>query len=74
MDGILRGGLYIKPKPSYYSPGQLARYLTRIQYTPKEHAEETFIADGNFPANLENLERLIRLHLVAFPFDNTAMH
>ncbi|KIL56214.1 hypothetical protein M378DRAFT_89691 [Amanita muscaria Koide BX008] len=74
MEGILRGGLYIKPKPSCYSPGQLSRYLTRIGYTPKEHSEETFIANGNFPANLENLERLMRFHLLAFPFENTAMH
>ncbi|KAM6489257.1 arylamine N-acetyltransferase 1 [Amanita muscaria] len=74
MEGTLRGGIYIKSKQSCYSPGQLARYLTRIQYTPKEHAEETFIADGSFPANFENLERLMRLHLMTFPLDNTAMH
>ncbi|KAM6500018.1 hypothetical protein JOM56_005526 [Amanita muscaria] len=66
-EGILRDGLYIKSKPSPYSPPQLARYITRIGYTP-------IIANGLFAANLDNLERLIRLHLLAFPFENTAMH
>ncbi|KIL63913.1 hypothetical protein M378DRAFT_163863 [Amanita muscaria Koide BX008] len=66
-EGTLRDGLYIKSKPSPYSPQQLARYITRIGYTP-------IIANGLFAANLDNLERLIRLHLLAFPFENTAMH
>ncbi|KAF8623248.1 hypothetical protein AX17_007494 [Amanita inopinata Kibby_2008] len=73
-DGTLRDGLYIKKVPSPYSPSQLTQYLIRIGFTPEEHVNEQLIRDGKFPATLENLERIIRLHLLAFPFENTAMH
>ncbi|KAM6500005.1 hypothetical protein JOM56_005513 [Amanita muscaria] len=73
-EGTLRNGLDVKSKTSHYSARQLSLYLDRIGYTPKEHSDENLIADGLFPANLENLGRLIPLHLLAFPFENTAMH
>lgn len=71
--GTLRDGLHIKTVPSCYSPAQVAQYLARIGYTPTEHTDR-LIANGGFPTTLENIERLIRLHLLTFPFENTAMH
>ncbi|KAF8630321.1 hypothetical protein AX15_002994 [Amanita polypyramis BW_CC] len=73
-EGTLRDGLYIKAVPSYYSPEQVAQYLTRVGYTPVEHTDEQLLANNNFPTTLENIERLIRLHVLTFPFENTAMH
>ncbi|KAF8623251.1 hypothetical protein AX17_007497 [Amanita inopinata Kibby_2008] len=73
-DGTLRDGLYIKKVPSPYSPSQLTHYLNRIGFTPEEHVNEQLIRDGKFPATLDSLERIIRLHLLVFAFENTAMH
>ena len=67
---ILRGGLWIKQVSSYYTPAQVAAWLSCIGFEPAYSEEET----GSFDASLENLCTIVRLHLIAFPFENTAMH
>ncbi|TFK32376.1 arylamine N-acetyltransferase 1 [Crucibulum laeve] len=71
-DGILRGGAWIKNVPSYYSPAQVLQWLSAINFVPQVTEED--ITTRSFPAPLETLEQLIRLHLLTFPFENTAMH
>ncbi|KXN92043.1 Arylamine N-acetyltransferase 2 [Leucoagaricus sp. SymC.cos] len=70
--GTLHDGLFIKSVPSIFSPGQVSQYLTAIGYEPSY--DEQAIASGAFPVNPETLERLMRLHLLSFPFENTQMH
>lgn len=70
--GRLHGDLWIKPVTSYYSASQVVQWLSRINYETIFTEEE--IALGRFPADLRNLSILMRLHLVTFPFENTAMH
>jgi hypothetical protein len=70
--GRLRGDLWIKPLTSYYSASQVVQWLSCINYKTIFTEEE--IASGLFPADLRNLSMLMRLHLVTFPFENTAMH
>ncbi|KAF9466852.1 hypothetical protein BDZ94DRAFT_1157039 [Collybia nuda] len=65
--GVLRDGLFIKSAPSYYSPSQASQWLDCIGFPQKFDV-------ASFPSTLENLAHLVRLHLVAFPFENTAMH
>ncbi|PFH49730.1 hypothetical protein AMATHDRAFT_194465 [Amanita thiersii Skay4041] len=74
LDGTLQGGLYIKKVPSSYSPAQITQYLSRIGFSPTEYVQESLIANNMFPSTLENLERIVRLHLCSFAFENTAMH
>jgi hypothetical protein len=71
-NGTLRDGLWIKKVPSYYNPAQISKWLSRIRFEPS--CTEQDISTGAFPATLENLYILVRLHLLAFPFENTAMH
>ncbi len=70
--GTLRSGEWIKKIPSRYTPSQVAQYLSAIGYEPS-YTEEA-ISSGVFPANLETLERLMRLHLLTIPLENTEMH
>ncbi|KAF5364590.1 hypothetical protein D9758_005581 [Tetrapyrgos nigripes] len=70
-DGKLRDGLWIRQTPSVYSSSQILRWLTRINY-PKADLSEHVIS--TFDTSLENLCLLLRLTLVAFPFENTQMH
>jgi hypothetical protein len=70
--GTLRDDLWIKPVTSYYSTSQVVQWLSCIGYEPTFTEQE--VASGLFPVNLNNLSVLMRLHLVAFPFENTAMH
>lgn len=72
MSGTLRDGEWIKNVPSTYTPSQVCQYLSYIGYEP--HFAEEAITSGAFPTNLENLERIMRLHLLTIPFENTAMH
>jgi hypothetical protein len=70
--GTLQDGLWIKQVPSVFSPQQVAEYLSVIEYEPIYDAES--VASGKFPVNLDSLTRLTRLHMLAFPFDNSSMH
>jgi len=70
--GTLHDGLWIKPVTSYYSPSQVVQWLSCIEYKPTFTERE--VASGLFPINLHNLSVLMRLHLVAFPFEYTPMH
>lgn len=70
--GTLRDGLWIKKVPSKYTPEQVAKYLSVVGYEPSYDAEA--ISSGKFPTNLETLARVTRLHMLTFPFENTAMH
>lgn len=70
--GTLENGLWIKYVPSEYSSDQIARYLSAIDYEPPYNAEA--ISSGQFPINIYSLSRLVRLHMLAFPFENTSMH
>ncbi|PFH49729.1 hypothetical protein AMATHDRAFT_62578 [Amanita thiersii Skay4041] len=74
LNGTLRDGLYIKHMPSCYSSLQAAQYLDRIGFSPAEYVSEAVIAAGKFPATLENLERIMRLHSCTVPFENTEIH
>ncbi|KAF5354216.1 hypothetical protein D9756_006927 [Leucocoprinus leucothites] len=71
-NGTLRDGVWIKRVPSRFTPNQLADYLSAIGYDPLYDTES--ISSGAFPINPETLERLVRLHLLTFPFENTSMH
>jgi hypothetical protein len=70
--GTLRDGQMIKLVPSYYTPSQISQWLFGIGY-PTTFTEMD-VSSGTFSATLENLGHLMRLHLLAFPFENTAMH
>jgi hypothetical protein len=70
--GILRDDLWIKPVASYYSTSQIIQWLSCIKY---DHTfTEQDVAARLFAANLDNLSTLMRLHMVTFPFESTAMH
>ncbi|KAJ4475298.1 hypothetical protein C8J55DRAFT_457384 [Lentinula edodes] len=70
QDGQLRDGLWIKRTPSLYNKTQAANWLSRIKY-PGSWSEDNV---GDFEADLDNLCLLQRLQIVAFAFENTAMH
>ncbi len=70
--GTLRDGEWIKKVPSAYTPTQVCQYLSLLGYEP-HYAEEAISSDA-FPVDLENLARIMRLHLLTIPFENTAMH
>jgi hypothetical protein len=70
--GTLQDGLRIKKVASRFTPKQVAEYLSAIEYEPVYDAEA--IASGSFPVNLDSLTRVTRLHMLSFPFDNSAMH
>ncbi|KDQ51844.1 hypothetical protein JAAARDRAFT_198720 [Jaapia argillacea MUCL 33604] len=74
MVGTLHDNSYIKQVPSCYTPLQVAQWLNRISYPSETTVTETEISSGTFPINFETLTILVRLHLVAFPYENTAMH
>lgn len=72
--------MQIKQVQSYYNPTQIRQYL---QYVRKFAGRNESVVDlsvdvvqaaSTFRCTLENLALLIRLHLVAFPFEDTAMH
>ncbi|KAF9448085.1 cysteine proteinase [Macrolepiota fuliginosa MF-IS2] len=70
--GTLRDGQWIKRVPSKYTPAQVAQYLSAIGYDPLY--DEEAISSGRFPTNLDSLGRIMRLHVLTFPFENTSMH
>ncbi|KAF7350164.1 Arylamine n-acetyltransferase 1 [Mycena venus] len=63
--GQLRGGLWIKRKPSVYSRDQVSAWLSKIKYPGNA---------SSFQSSLDNLCLLARLSLTTFPFENTPMH
>ncbi|KAE9409483.1 cysteine proteinase [Gymnopus androsaceus JB14] len=69
-DGQLRDGLWIKKVPSLYDKNQVSNWLFRIKYPGNWSADKV----DNFEATLDNLCLLVRLQIVAFTFENTAMH
>lgn len=61
--------------PSVYTAKQVAEYLDVIGVFPSsQYTPEASIAHGKFPRGLETLSKIVKGHLVAFPFENTAMH
>ncbi|KDQ51843.1 hypothetical protein JAAARDRAFT_40667 [Jaapia argillacea MUCL 33604] len=74
MAATLHDNSHIEQVPSFYTPLQVTQWLDRISYPNKTPVTETEISSGTFPINLETLTTLVRVHLVAFPFENTAMH
>lgn len=70
--GTLRDDQWIKPVPSRYTSAQVAQYLSAVGYDPLYDKEA--ISSGGFPVTPDSLERLMRLHLITFPFENTSMH
>ncbi|KAF5372332.1 hypothetical protein D9615_009289 [Tricholomella constricta] len=70
--GTLQDGQIIKHVPSAYSASQISQWLSRIGF-PRSYSDVE-ISGGAFPHTLDHLEMLTRLHLIAFPFENTEMH
>ncbi|KAJ7267820.1 hypothetical protein C8J57DRAFT_1228438 [Mycena rebaudengoi] len=63
--GLLHGSLWIKHRPSIYTPVQVRQWLAKIGYPGQL---------DDFAPSLESLTHLARLSLTTFPFENTAMH
>ncbi|KAJ3775382.1 hypothetical protein FB446DRAFT_406994 [Lentinula raphanica] len=70
QDGLLHNNLWIKALPSLYDKTQAAHWLSRIKFPGSWSADNV----ASFEPTLDNLCLLQRLHLVAFAFENTAMH
>ncbi|KAF9073036.1 hypothetical protein BDP27DRAFT_1319312 [Rhodocollybia butyracea] len=70
QDGRLREGLWIKAVPSAYDEAQVSNYLCRIKFPGSWSADNV----KDFNADLDNLALLMRLHIVTFAFENTAIH
>jgi hypothetical protein len=67
--GKLSNGGLIRIQESVYTQEQLELYLDKIGYHKHKHVI------GDTPdAPLTRLKLLMRLHLIAFPFENTFMH
>ena len=73
MPGYLEGHLWIKDVPSAYSLDQVAQYLGAIGFVPEAGADIDLKA-RRFPRDLVTLTEVVKHHLMAFPFENTAMH
>lgn len=69
-DGQLRDGLWIKTAQSLYDKTQVANWLSHIKYPGNWSAGNV----DTFDTTLDNLCLLLRLQIVAFAFENTAMH
>jgi len=65
-DGTLRDCVLIRTIPSLYTLSQISQYLATIGI--QHYDAKTFLP------TLENLKHLVRLHILAFPFENTPMH
>ncbi|KAG7095319.1 hypothetical protein E1B28_006084 [Marasmius oreades] len=73
MTGILSDGRWIKKMPSPYSKSQVLKWLACIDYDVTPSVEASVVND-TFPANLDNLTIIQRLHLLGIKFENTQMH
>jgi hypothetical protein len=65
--------LPIKYLPSPFSPTQVVEYLQAIKFQPLPFWRAESVWD-NFEPDLETLEKLMRLHIIAFPYENTEDH
>jgi arylamine N-acetyltransferase len=65
--------LPIKHCPSPFFPSQVVEYLQAINFEPLPVWRAESVWDG-FDPNLETLEKLMRLHVIAFPYENTEDH
>ncbi|KAA1476263.1 cysteine proteinase [Dentipellis sp. KUC8613] len=79
--GRLFDGAFIRSIPSPYTPSQIRQYLKNIGWPALADAADDSLQSNaspdtaiTFDANLENLSRLMYLHTVAFPTDNSDMH
>ena len=73
ITGTLRGRALIRKQPSYYTAEQALQYLQRIGWVEGDYTAQD-IAEGRFPANLENLRIIVRRHYLSFANDTTLMH
>jgi len=79
MSGFLSHELWIKAVPFPYNSSQIARYLSRIGIEV-QLCEDGVLLEGpqgalrRLAPTLDNLSRVMRGHLLAFPWENTAMH
>ena len=62
----------IKHVESYYTAQQAIQYLHRINFANPPSLDD--VQTGLFDTSFENLSAIVRLHLISFPFENTAMH
>jgi hypothetical protein len=63
--------------PAPYTNEQIVQYLQTTNFPTDKALCENVNADSlikSFDPSLENLSKLIRGHLIAFPFENLAMH
>jgi len=67
MSNLLEGELWIRKVPSQYTHTELSQYLTSINLTVPN-------AQVNGVNSFDILERLVKHHLMAFPFENTSLH
>lgn len=74
MPGYLEGHLWIKSVPSAYTLDQVTQYVKAIGFVQEAGADVDLKATGRFPRDLVTLTEVIKHHLMAFPFENTAMH
>ena len=73
ITGYLQGRALIRKVPSYYTSEQAWQYLDRVGWVEGDYSVED-IETGRFPANLENLNIIIRRHYINFANDTTLMH
>lgn len=66
--------LPIKNVESYYTPTQVLEYLRFIDFTPLPLLDDAHDNLHGFEPTLDNLETLMRLHVIAFPYENLEMH
>ena len=62
----------IKSIKSVFSPPQITEYLECVGFV--KVSNESQPQPGKFDATVENLHTITRLHILRFPFENTAMH
>jgi len=63
--------------PSPYTNEQIVQYLRTIGYYPNPDSLTSKDADSlieKFDPTLANLEKLVRRHLISFPFENLVLH
>ncbi|TFK23882.1 arylamine N-acetyltransferase 1 [Coprinopsis marcescibilis] len=72
MPGYLQNQARITQIKSVYTPNQVANYLSAIKFEPTTSEDD--IVNARFTTSVENLERIMRNHLLTFPWENTMMH
>lgn len=64
----------IKPVKSCYTADQIFEYLEHVKFVLPLDCDAGSLEADAFDCTLDNLETIMRLHLLSFPFENTAMH